>query len=107
VLVKARGAEVTGVLVVKYAREEWRGSLVNEFGVKAFDFVAPGGKCRLRNVAPFLDRWYVRGTIAADFSFLCGRGTGKGRRMERADNGAFTLTNEKRGIVYSFQPVRL
>jgi hypothetical protein len=108
-LIKTGTAETGGILILKYADGEWRGSLVNEFGVKAFDLVAPKGKCRLKNVVPFLDKWYIRRTIASDFAFLfweAGRGKADGgKSIERLPDGTLLLRNGKRRIEYLFQPV--
>jgi hypothetical protein len=106
VLITARQAEITGVMVVKRVPGGWRGSLINEFGVKAFDFIAEGGRCRLLNTIAFLDKWYIRRAIAADLSFLCGTGKDDGKRLaERRDDGVILLRDERHGIKYVFQPV--
>jgi hypothetical protein len=104
-------AEITGVLIVKYMHGEWRGSLINEFGVKAFDFVATERKCRLLHAVPFLDKWYIRRTLESDFTFLFrdapnGKAT-KNKRLTQTAGGAFVLKNEKRHIEYVFQPFAL
>jgi hypothetical protein len=106
VTVRARQATMTGLMMVKRVGEEWRGSLVNEFGVKAFDFVATGRGCRLRNTIAFLDKWYIRRPLASDLAFLCGTGAGRGKCLERDSSGGFVLRNTRRGIVYSFLPVQ-
>lgn len=99
--------EATGILMVKYIDGEWRGSMMNEFGIKAFDLVASERKCRLLNVAPFLDRWYVRRTIEGDFFYLFrdapeGRAA-RNKSLMRTGEGAFVLKNGARHIEYSFQ----
>ncbi|MDR0413383.1 MAG: hypothetical protein LBH61_06255 [Dysgonamonadaceae bacterium] len=108
-LIRVKQAEITGIMVLKYTAGEWRGSLMNEFGVKTFDWVASKGKCRLQNVLPFLDKWYIRRTIASDLTFLLGdAGRGKpvkGKSLEPFPDGGFLLKNEKRHIEYLFQPV--
>lgn len=100
--------ELTGVLIVKHAGGEWRGSLINEFGIKAFDFIA-GKKCRLLNTLPLLNKWYVRRTIESDLSFLFRAAQGgeavKGKRLTPQAGGAFRLQNERRKVEYFFQPL--
>jgi hypothetical protein len=103
--------EITGLLIVKYLHGEWRGSLINEFGIKAFDLVATEKKCRLLNAVPFLDRWYIRRTIESDFTYLF-RDAPKGKavknkRLTPTGGGSFVLKNEKRHIEYVFQPFAL
>jgi hypothetical protein len=103
------GAELTGILIVKHTGGEWRGSMMNEFGMKAFDLVASEKKCRLYNAAPFLDKWYIRRTIARDFIYLfrdAPRGTAVHRkRLTRTGDGAFVL--KTRHIEYTFQVLDL
>ncbi|GHT01299.1 hypothetical protein AGMMS49525_01630 [Bacteroidia bacterium] len=111
VLIKTGQAEISGIMIVKYVpnslKDEWRGSLINEFGVKAFDFVAPQGKCKLHNTISFLDKWYIRKTVESDFAFLlwdaANGKTVKGKHFEQLPDGDFILKNEKRDIEYSFQ----
>ncbi|MDR0700443.1 MAG: hypothetical protein LBG28_14690 [Tannerella sp.] len=109
ILIKVNQSEVTGIMLLKYMADEWRGSLINEFGVKVFDLTATKGKCRLQHILPLLDKWYIRRTIASDFAFLlwnAGQGPDKGKSIERLPDGAFLLKNEKRHITYLFQPVK-
>jgi len=106
VLIKTGQVEISGIMLIKYISNEWRGSLVNEFGIKAFDFVSPNGKCKLKNTIPFLDKWYIRRTIESDFTFLFwGVPAGKikkGKSLEQFQDGKFVLKNEKQNIEYSF-----
>ncbi len=113
VLIKNGQAEISGIMLIKYIDNEWRGSIVNEFGVKAFDFIAPPGKCKLQSVMPFLDKWYIRKTVEGDFAFLlwdvpAGK-TAKGKTITFSSYNqdapfqkGFVLKNEKRKIEYSF-----
>ena len=108
VQIKINQAELSGIMIVKYMNDEWRGTLINEFGIKAFDFIAPKGKCKLQNVTPFLDKWYIRKTIESDFVYLLWdeqKSDVKGKSFTQLSDGAFVLKNEKRGIEYLFQPI--
>jgi hypothetical protein len=109
VLIKANQAEISGIMVVKFIHNEWRGSLINEFGIKAFDFVAPRGRCKLQNTIPFLNKWYIRKTVEDDFAFLFWNAASKkimkGKRLEQSSDDKFVLKNEKRAIEYSFQSI--
>ena len=107
-LIKIKQAELSGIIIVKYLNDEWRGTLVNEFGVKAFDFIARKGKSRLQNVIPFLDKWYIRKTIESDFAYLlweAQNGDVKGKSIIKLSNGEFILKNEKRDIEYLFRQI--
>ena len=108
VRIKMAQAELTGILVLKYMDTEWRGSLVNEFGIKAFDFTASQKKCELQNVIPYLNKWYIRRTIESDFAYLLWseqQKNVKGKSLDQLPDGAFLLKNEKRGIEYLFQRI--
>ena len=121
----AAGNDLTGICVVKRVGDEWRGSLVNEFGSKAFDFVTTARRGTLLNVFPMMDRWYIRRTIAADLHFLFEVDNAEAafaRRMERSERGdtivavsgrwrmtatphdsTVTLVNVRRNIVYELR----
>ena len=101
-------SELTGIMVLKYMNDEWRGTLINEFGVKAFDFISKKGKCKLQNMIPFLDKWYIRKTIESDFAYLlweAQNGDVKGKSITKLSNGEFILKNEKRDIEYLFRQI--
>jgi len=61
---------ITGLCLLKKNGDEWHGSVINEFGVKAFDFIIADDGCTLLNVASMLDKWYIRRTLADDLAFL-------------------------------------
>jgi hypothetical protein len=111
VLIRAGKTESSGLLILKYANNEWRGSLVSEAGsMKIFDLLAPQGKCRLKNPIPFLDKWYIRRTIASDFAFLLWTSRNKqsvrGKQLHCLPDSTFRLTNTARHIIYTFQPLK-
>jgi hypothetical protein len=89
-------------MILRYSDGQWRGSLVNEFGVKAFDFIATSGKCRLMNTVAFIDKWYIRRTIENDLSYLLWQSTASGKRLEQASEENTILYNDKRNIRYNF-----
>jgi hypothetical protein len=107
--IKTPQVEMSGVMMVKYMDNEWRGSLINEFGVKAFDFIVKKQKCRLLNTVSLLNRWYIRKTIERDLFFLFGKAlqgeVEKGRRITYQPDGFFIITNERQHIDYIFQPM--
>jgi len=61
---------ISGICILKKSGEEWRGTLINEMGAKAFDFIVRDDKCELLNVISMMDKWYVRKTIASDLYYL-------------------------------------
>ena len=63
-------ANITGIWIVKQVNGEWRGTIINEFGLKVLDFVSSSKKCKLVNVIKFLDKWYIKKVIASDIQFI-------------------------------------
>jgi len=61
---------ITGICMVKQINDEWRGALINEFGIKVFDFVSTPQKCELIHVISFLDKRVIKKVIASDIQFL-------------------------------------
>jgi hypothetical protein len=107
VLIKTSRGSVTGVGVFRFADNEWRGSLLNEFGIKIFDVVAKNNECELLRPIAMLNRWYIRRTIEDDFAFLFWHPALSTTRkiLQCLPNGVLKLTNEKRNIEYMFQPI--
>ena len=68
VLMKVGQKEVTGICILETSEDgSVAGTLVSEFGVKAFDFTRSGGKTRILNVMEPLDKWYIRRKLRRDF----------------------------------------
>jgi len=63
-------ANITGIFIVKQVNGEWRGTIINEFGIKILDFVSTPKKCTLLNVISFIDKWYIKKTMASDIRFI-------------------------------------
>ena len=70
VSIQVGGNQITGICMLKKDDNSWRGTLINEFGVKAFDFIVTPKKCELLNTLSLLNKWYIRRTIADDLHFL-------------------------------------
>lgn len=70
-----RGHEITGICVINKTNDSnLVGTVINEFGMKAFDFVYSNGKIKLINIISFLDKWYIRKVlkkILALFLLIC------------------------------------
>ena len=63
-------ANITGICIVKQVDGIWKGSIINEFGLKVFDFVSTPKKCELMNVVSFLNKSYIKKVIASDIQFI-------------------------------------
>ena len=70
IVLKTPDNSITGLCVLKKSGDEWRGTLINEMGAKAFDFIVTDGKCELLNVISLMDKWYIKKTVADDLLFL-------------------------------------
>ena len=68
--IQVGGNHISGICMLKKSDDNWRGTVINEFGVKAFDFIITPKKCELLHTVSFLNKWYIRRTIASDLHFL-------------------------------------
>ena len=95
----ARGQEVTGVCVIEYGQDSCLvGSVVNEFGVKAFDFMYDKGKTKVLNVIKPLNKWYICRVLRRDLKIILPEISGK---RELTEEQVF-----KRGSrTYIFTPI--
>ena len=64
------GMNISGIWLVKYVDDSWRGTMVNEFGLKMFDFTCTANNCELINVMALIDKLYIKKTIARDVQFM-------------------------------------
>lgn len=105
-----KGGHLSGVCIIHMEGGNGVMSVINEFGIKAFDAVYTGEKDRvkLENVIPPLNRWYVRKVIAKDMSFLFNPGKKLSRRrsLSREADGSIVLSNKRFNIVYNLQPIK-
>ena len=118
---------ISGILIVKYIDNSWLGTVVNEFGLKVFDFSCTARKCELKNVVSMIDKWYIKQTISNDIKFLLevdnpayktGRTASKiidkdtltvsykkTKMLQRFATGEMVLHNKKRKLMYSFKKI--
>ena len=111
-LMEIRGREVTGICIVNAEdANHMVGTLVNEFGVKAFDFTYANGKAKVLNVVGPLNKWYIKKVLKRDFRFILPnlwRGKDvveKKRRLTVMPNGDIIIRNDRFKIVYTFTPI--
>ena len=109
---QARGQEITGICMVSQSPDgQTTGTIVNEFGVKAFDFIISKGKVKIINVIKPLDRWYIRKVLKKDFGFTFqhipeGKDISVGkRRITFRENGDIAIDNDRYNIHYVFTPI--
>ena len=86
---------LTGICVVKRTDAGIVGSVVNEFGLHAFDMVEKGRKLKVKNVMSMMDKWYIRRVLKKDLVQL----------MLRLQQGQYCYKNERQHITYQFTPI--
>ena len=111
-LLQVRGNDLSGICVMKMVSPtEMVGTVINEFGLTAFDFEYKEGKTKLSNLPPFLDKWYIRKILRKDLSFffanfLLQQNTKKrSRELIFSPDGEIILTNDRFKIKYTFTPI--
>ena len=98
--------QLSGITLLKSLDGQIRGSVINEFGVKAFDLVADRRHTRLLQAAGPLDKWYVRRAVGRDLHFWLqhrDRPTvSEGFRTLQGSPQDMTLQNRRTGLSYQF-----
>lgn len=103
-------AHITGICVLRDTGDEVVGSLINEFGIKAFDFVYDKrkDKTKLKNVIKMLNKWYIKKVLCTDLSVLFReKNNSKQLRKRRlsCEDAIVELENIKYNITYKFQSI--
>jgi hypothetical protein len=114
ICIEAKQMQLSGICMLKDSDEIILGSVFNEFGIKAFDmsFEKPSAKMTLLNVVDFLDKWYIRGVVKGDLTFLFDADKQKGqpqdahRSINCDEKGTIVLKNIKYGLTYTFTPLK-
>ncbi len=113
--IDARGNDLSGIAIMKMVNDSIKGVMVNEFGIKAMDFVLSPDrqKVELADVIPFIDKWYIKRIIKADLQYLFNATTAMlGSESDNrtlsttGDDGSITMTNSKYKISYTFTPIK-
>ncbi len=103
-----KGTQLTGICVLKKVDGQLIGTIINEFGIKAFDLIVEmnSHKVKLKNVISFLDKWYIRRVIKKDLKDLFAHiythaALSKNKSISITENSVM-LKNSKRDITYTF-----
>ena len=98
----------TGICVMRQMSDTVAGTVVNEFGLKAFDFIylMSKRKIKLKNVVKFLDRWYIKSTLKGDLKYLLGGSKPSHRGLDIGADSTVRLANRRRGLTYIFTPIK-
>ncbi len=109
--VSGRGAQLSGICIVKTDDSGSRGTLVNDFGIHVLDFTLSPDRQRLKllNVMQPLNRWYVKKTVRKDLQMLFAATRpglqGAKRQIDRGTDSVLTLDNARHKLRYCFKPV--
>ena len=120
-----RDNEITGICILNVDADNIIvGTIVNEFGVKVFDFSYANGKVKIFNVIHQLDKWFIKRILRKDFLFFLsnfrqdertnainGNANAertileKKRSMRQTADGKIIVCNNKYKIMYTFTPI--
>ncbi len=120
-----RDNEITGICILNADADNIIvGTIVNEFGVKVFDFSYANGKVKIFNVIHQLDKWFIKRILRKDFLFFLsnfrqdertnainGNANAertileKKRSMRQTADGKIIVCNNKYKIMYTFTPI--
>jgi translation initiation factor IF-1 len=110
---EVRGQEITSICLMNVEDDgSIVGTVVNEMGVKAFDFTYANGKAKVINVLGPLNKWYIRMVLRKDFSFILSNidrkqnVVHKKRSMTVTPEGDIVVRNDKYNIRYTFTPMK-
>lgn len=96
-LIEMPKAYISGVCIVVNDGTEVKGSMFNEFGISAIDFVYTPlkDKVKLVNVIKMLDKWYIRKVLKKDLRHL----------IHGLREGKTVYKDERFKLNYSFTPL--
>jgi hypothetical protein len=124
--IQIRKQHFSGLCILKKTDNKLKGTVINEFGAKAFDFTVDGIECKLLNINSMLDKKPVRKTIEDDLYFLFEADNNtasfyteeerfeqysmlivnyKRKQIVKEPDGTVTLSNLKYGIKYKFRRI--
>ena len=111
-LMQMKGQEMTSICVMELSDgQDIVGTVMNEFGVKAFDFTFDGNKAKICNVVGPLNKWYIKRVLKTYFSLLLSNirqgthVTKKKRQLTFSPDGEIHLVNDRYNIHYTFTPM--
>ena len=104
-----RGHAITGITVIQKEQYEVRGTVVNQMGLKAFDFIYNDTrqKVELHNVIKMMNRWYIRRVLRRDLRFLFSHFSSANERNHTlvVTSDTVRLQNTRQNINYLFTPL--
>ena len=111
-LIQYKDQEVTSLCILEVQEDHSIvGTVINEFGIKVFDFTFSNGKAKILNVLGPLNKWYIRNVIRGDFTFLLKNlplhqnVKEKKRSLYYLNDNEIKCVNEKYKIIYTLTPM--
>lgn len=111
-LIQFKNQEVTAICIMEVHEDQSVvGTVINEFGIKVFDFTYTNGKAEILNVLGPLNKWYIRRVIRGDFTFLLKNMPlhhdlkQKKRCIYFLNDNEIKCVNEKYNIMYTLTPM--
>ena len=89
---------ITGLCLLNTENDTTYGTIMNEFGIKVFDFVyrEPSKKIKLLHLMPMLNKWYIKRVLKKDMRNII---------PHLLESAAYEYRNEKYNIHYLFTPL--
>ena len=110
-LMQVCGNDITAICMMDTSADDTTvGTVVNEFGVKAFDFRFSNGKAVVFNVIGPLNKWFIRRVLRRDFTFILKHifsgkdAMEKKRSITFLPSGDIKMSNCRHKIYYTFTP---
>ena len=90
-------AYISGICILLNDEQIIKGSLINEFGITAIDFIyyPKKEKVKLCSVFAAMDKWYIHRVLRKDLVQL----------LQCLKQGETQYINKRRNITYNFKPV--
>ena len=90
-------AYISGICILLNDEQIIKGSLINEFGITAIDFIyyPKKEKVKLCSVFGAMDKWYIHRVLRKDLVQL----------LQCLKQGETQYINKRRNITYNFKPV--
>ena len=114
ITIDARGNEITGLCIMNvYTDNSIKGTIINEFGTKIFDFsYSSKKKAKIENVIAPINKWYIRRVLKGDLAFILshiGQSSDvveKKRSFTVQPNGDISVNNNKYKIYYTLHKLQ-
>ena len=114
ITIDARGNEITGLCIMNvYTDNSIKGTIINEFGTKIFDFSCSSKKkVKIENVIAPINKWYIRRVLKGDLAFILSNlrqssdVVEKKRSFTVQPDGDISVRNDKYKIYYTLHKLQ-